>query len=72
MTIELAEKICLAIEKLGNMYSEQQLIDIIDEIVEDMQFTLDLIATLNANGFPELTPAQLRAIVRSFPANNVA
>ena len=72
MTIELAEKICVAIEKLGNMFSEQQLIDIVEEIVDDMQFTTEYIATIYANGFPDLSKEDLRAITRSFPDNNVA
>ena len=71
MTKELAEKICVAIETLGEMYSEQELIDIADEILEDIQLATDYVATINANGFPELTPEQLRAITRSFPDNNV-
>ena len=49
------------------VYSESQLVDCIDGVIENPELSLEItIAIINANGFPNLTPAQLRAIIKGF------
>lgn len=65
--ITIIEQIALAIEALEQPYTEEQLVNCIDEIINNSAVAKDMAGTIaNHPAFPNLSPAQLRAIIRGY------
>lgn len=66
--ITIVEQIAIAIEEneLGS-YGEQQLCDVIDEVIDNPDVAREMAVEIMSHpGFPNLTPKQLRAIIRGY------
>ena len=70
--ITLTEQIALAIEALPISHSEEDLIQAINGITQNMDTTNDIILGLDAHGYPNLSPEDLRNIIRGIVDNKVA
>ena len=70
--ITLTEQIALAIETLPKSHSEEDLIQIINGIVQNMDITNEIILALDAGGYPDLSPEDLRNIIWGIVNNQMA
>lgn len=70
--ITLTEQIALAIEALPKSHSEEDLFQAINDIVQNMDTTNEIILAINAHGYPDLSEEDLRNIIRGIVDNKVA